>query len=168
MTDNQQGGGGDGLLPTVTTFNIDYEIVEGPRRGQRYQGVFEYKVPNAGVRIEIARTKARYLPTGVGPDLQGALLVEMFSYLQHTLTRTPPWWKPDAFYDTGVVAEVYEKATGYENRFLGSEPRLPGDAEGTQTEDQDESGSGSDGEGAVDGDVPPSRKRREVLTTHDP
>lgn len=167
MTDSNKGTGGDGLLPPVTTFNINYEIQEGPRRGQHYQGVFEFKVPNAGKRVDIARTKAMYLPNGVGPDLQGALLVEMFSYLQHTLTRTPPWWKPDTFFDTGVVAEVYGKATDYENRFLGAEPQHREDEESPSEEGQDESGTGPDGEGSVDGDVPPSRKRREVLTAHD-
>lgn len=157
----------DGLLPPTHAFSINYEIEQGPRRGQLLSGRFEYTVPNAGKKIEIARLKALYLPQGSAADAEGAILVDMICYLSCTLTSTPKWWKPTQFYDNGVIAEVYKEAASYEARFLGKSTVFLEDAEGVQEEAQDTGAAGADGEGAVDGDVPSSRKRREVLTPHD-
>lgn len=161
-------GEDDGLLPPTHAFSINYEIEEGPRRGQFLRGRFEYTVPNAGKKIEIARLKALYLPQGSAADAEGAILVDMISYLSCTLSVTPKWWKPTQFYDTGVIAQVYKEAASYEARFLGKSTVFVEDGEGLQEEAEDTGGHGPDGEGSVDGDVPAPRKRREVLTPHKP
>lgn len=155
----------EGLLPSTHVFDVDYEIKEGPRRGQKLKGRFEYQVPAAGKQIEIARLKAMYLPQGATSDPNGALLVEMISYLSCTLTKKPNWWKPTTFYDTGVISVVYQEATSYEARFLGKSAFVQANAEGLQEQAEDAEAVGDDGEGLVDGNVPSSRKRREVLTT---
>lgn len=156
-----------GLLPVTTSFDIDYEIKEGPRRGSHLKGRFEFAVPAAGKQIEIARMKALYLPQGAAADPNGAVLVEMISYLECTLTHKPNWWKPTQFFDTGVINVVYGRCTAYEARFLGKKPFVQDDAESVQRTTQDEGTDGSDDPGTVDGNVLPSRKRREVLTPHD-
>lgn len=164
-TDNEDGE--KGLLSPHHPFTIDYEITEGPKRGQRRRGAFEFTVPAAGKQIEIARVKAMYLPAGAYADPPGALLVEMISYLSCTLSKSPAWWKPTEFYDTGVIGEVYEEVTSYANKFLGKKPEVRGDAERPEDKTQDGEATGLDDQSSVDGDVPPSRKRREVLTPHD-
>jgi len=163
--DNEEGG--KGLLSPHHHFTINYEIKEGPKRGMMRQGRFEFSVPAAGKQIEIARVKAMYLPAGGYADPPGALLVEMISYLSCTLTKFPPWWKPTTFWDTGVIAAVYEEATAYADKFLGKKPLVRRDADVVQDEVQDDPPIGPDDKSDVDGDVPPSRKRREVLTAHD-
>jgi hypothetical protein len=165
MTSTNQGG--EGLLPPITTFDIEHRFTVGPRKGQLFRGSFEYRVPNAGIKMEIARAKAILLPKGTGPDIEGAVLVEMTSYLLHTITKAPGWWTPEQFYDTEVIAKVYEEATDYEARFLGEKPRLRRYAQSDAQTHEDGEGDGDLREGAMDGDVPPSRKRREVLTSDD-
>ena len=144
----------------IFPFEVDYTT----RDGEQLKGRFVFKVPSVGLQIEIARMKAIYLPTGAMADPNGQLLVEMISYLDVTLQEKPSWWLPHEFYDHGVISHVYGRCLNHEAKFLGKASKSRRDEESLPSEAANPETEQTDAASPVDGDVPASRKRREVLT----
>jgi hypothetical protein len=108
-------------LPEMeTTFEID---VEGNLTKQRFQGNFTYRIPNMRARALADKERAR-MNEGLerGMDETVAEMHSMISYLRHTLTAVPPWWKESSqgydLFDANVVTAIYIKAMQFEKEWM--------------------------------------------------
>lgn len=97
--------------------------VEGNITKHKYAGNFKYRVPNLKIRAAIEKEKAR-LNEGLDKQLDESILDfhSMYSYLKHTLSETPEWWKSSNsgydLYDSNVLIALYLKAVDCEASWL--------------------------------------------------
>jgi hypothetical protein len=117
IVDVRAGNNGSKDLPsTHKVVHVDYT---DPETGLQYGGDFTIKRMTLGDIRKSAVMRAQLnggLPESAIEE-NVRFLNTILAHLSYSIVKSPDWWKPEEFYNGGVIYDLYKEVTVFEDSF---------------------------------------------------